>query len=294
MMTEPAARDGHVALLGTGIMGAGLARSMLRAGLAVRAWNRTAARAQALAADGAQVSPTPAEAVRGAGVIVTMLSDGEAVLAAMSAAAAGLQPGQVWAQASTVGPEATGRLAAFAAAHDLVFADSPVVGTRQPAEQGALTVLASGPEQARTALAPVFAAIGQRTTWLGTEPGTASRLKLVVNSWVLALTAAAGEAVALARGLDLDPELFLRAVAGGPLDSRYLEAKAGAILSGDLTASFTVEMAAKDAGLIVAAGEAAGIRLDVAAAAAERLRRAARLGHGAEDMAAAYYASWER
>ncbi len=292
-MAGPPGPGEPVALLGTGIMGAAMARSMLRAGLAVRVWNRTRARAEALVAVGAVTAASPADAVRDARVIVTMLADGDAVLAVMSAARGGLRAGQVWAQASTVGAGAIEELAAFAAEHGLVFADSPVVGTRQPAEQGALTVIAAGPPQARAELEPVFAAIGQRTTWLGTEPGAASRLKLVVNSWVLALTAAAGEAVALAQGLDIDPRVFLQAVSGGPLDSRYLEAKAGAILAGDMTASFTVEMAVKDAGLITAAAAAAGIRLDVAEAAAQRFRRAATLGHATEDMAAAYYASFD-
>jgi len=291
-MSDEAAGSPLVGLLGTGIMGAGMARSMLRAGLAVRVWNRTAARAQALAANGAEVAATPADAVRGAQVIVTMLADGGAVLDAMTAARPGLQAGQVWAQASTVGAPAIDRLAGFARENSLVLVDAPVVGTRQPAEEGALTVLAAGPEQARAALEPVFAAIGRQARWLDGGPGAASRLKLVVNSWVLALTAAAGEAVALAQGFGLDPRLFLDAVAGGPLDSRYLEAKAGAILSGDMSASFTVEMAAKDARLISAAAADAGLRLDVAAAVAERMRRAAELGHAAEDMAAAYYASF--
>jgi 3-hydroxyisobutyrate dehydrogenase len=211
----------------------------------------------------------------------------------MTAAAPGLQDGQVWAQVSTVGLAGLDRLAGFAREHRLVFVDSPVLGTRQPAEQGALTVFAAGPDAARAPLQPVFDAIGRKTVWLGQEPGAASRLKLVVNSWVLAVMSGVAEAIALARGLGVDPQLFVDAVSGGPLDCPYLQTKAGAILKNDFSPSFTAGMAAKDARLIVEAAGSAGVRLDVAMAAAERLRRAVELGHAQEDMAATYFASFD-
>ncbi len=291
MADQPAALP-SVALLGTGIMGAPMGRNMLRAGLPLRAWNRTVAKALALEPDGAQVARTPAEAVGDAQVIVTMLADAEAVADAMQAAAPGLHEGQMWAQVSTVGLTGVAALARLAGEHGLVFVDSPVLGTRQPAEQGRLIVFAAGPDAAKVAVQPVFEAIGSKTVWLGPEPGAASRLKLVVNSWVLAVTSGAAEAIALARGLGVDPQLFVNAVSGGPLDSPYLQTKAGAILKNDFSPSFTAEMAAKDARLIVEAAGSAGVRLDVAAAAAERLRRAVELGHAREDMAATYFASF--
>ena len=280
-----------VALLGTGIMGAAMGRNIARAGLPLRVWNRTRAKAEPLADDGAVIADDPAGAVRDSDVIVTMMSDSGAIEDAMNQAAPGLRPGQVWAQASTVGVEGIQRLAGFAAGHELIFVDCPVLGTRKPAEDGALTVFAAGPGEARDRVGPVFDAIGSTTVWLG-EAGTASRIKLVVNSWVVAVNAAAGEALALARGLDVDPERFLDAISGGPLDCAYLQTKARAILKDDFTPSFTVEMAAKDAGLVAEAGRAHGVQLHVADAVATRLRRAAELGHADEDMAAAYFASF--
>ena len=291
-MVEHAGARPQVALLGSGIMGAGMGRSMLRAGLPLTVWNRTHTKAEALAAEGASVAATPADAVRDAQVIVTMLADGDTVAGTMAAAAPGVRAGQVWAQTSTVGVAALERLARFAREHDLIFVDSPVLGTRQPAEQGALTVFAAGPDEARPFAQPVFDAIGQKTRWLG-EAGTASRLKLVVNSWVLSVTTGAAEALALARGLDIDPRLFLQSVSGGPLDSPYLQTKAAAILEGDFSPSFTVALAGKDARLITEAAEAAGVRLDVAPAVAARFRRAAELGHAEQDMAATYFASFD-
>jgi 3-hydroxyisobutyrate dehydrogenase len=231
--------------------------------------------------------------VQDADVIVTMLADAEVVEDAVNQAAPGLRAGQVWAQTSTVGVAGVDRLAKVTGQHELTFVDAPVLGTRKPAEDGALIVFAAGPGQARDRVEPVFGAIGSKTVWLG-EAGAASRLKLVVNSWVLAVDTVAGEAVALARGLGADPGQFLRAVSGGPLDCAYLHTKAAAILKDDFTPSFTVSLAAKDAGLVVEAGQAGGLHLDVAEAVARKLRRAADLGHADEDMAAAYFACFDR
>ncbi|MER7736912.1 NAD(P)-dependent oxidoreductase [Streptomyces sp. NPDC096538] len=284
-----------VSVLGTGIMGAAMARNLAREGHTVRVWNRTRAKAEPLAADGAHVAGTPAEAVESADVVLTMLYDGPATLETVRAAAPALRPGTAWAQCTTSGMEDVAELAAFAREHDLRFYDSPVLGTRRPAEEGQLTVLAAGPAAGRDTVAPVFDAVGARTVWTGEDGAAASatRLKLVANSWVLAATAAAGETLALAGALDVAPDAFFDLIAGGPLDMGYLHAKAQLILEERLTpAQFAVKTAAKDAALIVRAGERGGVRLDVAAASARRLERAASAGHGDEDMAAAYYASF--
>ncbi|WP_371604512.1 NAD(P)-dependent oxidoreductase [Streptomyces sp. NBC_01220] len=279
-----------VAVLGTGIMGSGMARSLLRAGLDVRVWNRTHARAVPLAADGATVADTAAEAVRGAAVVLTVLNDSTAVAAALTAASDGLHRGQVLLQCSTVGPAATADLAQRAADLGLVYLDAPVSGTRQPAEQGTLTVFVSGPSAARAVTGPVLDAIGQRTVWAGEEPGAASRLKLVVNTWVINMVGAVAECLNLAEGLGVDPRTFLDVMKGGPLDSAYLHGKSAAVLSGDLTPSFALSTALKDTLLILEAAERSGVRLDLTEASAARFARAEEAGHGGEDMIATYYA----
>ncbi|MDX3801642.1 NAD(P)-dependent oxidoreductase [Streptomyces sp. AK04-3B] len=285
-----------VSVLGTGIMGAAMARSIARAGHTVRVWNRTRAKAEPLAADRVHVAATPAEAVKGADVVLTMLYDGPATLEVMREAAPALRTGTAWVQSTTAGIEALADLAAFARAHGLAFFDVPVLGTRQPAEAGQLTVLAAGPSASRAAVTPVLDAVGARIVWTGEDggAGTATRLKLVANSWVIAATAATGEVLALAQSLGVDPNAFFALIEGGPLDMGYLRAKAALILDERLTpAQFAVATAAKDARLIVEAGRGNGVRLDVAAASAERLERAAAQGHGDEDMAAAYFASFD-
>ncbi|HEX4255780.1 MAG TPA: NAD(P)-dependent oxidoreductase [Streptosporangiaceae bacterium] len=298
-MTDHREPEPAVALLGTGTIGLGMGRSLLRAGIPVRAWNRTRRKAEPLYADGALVVDRAADAVRGAGIIVTVLSDGAVTADVLAAARPGLSPGQLWVQASTVGIKWNDELAGLAREQGLTYLDAPVLGSRVPAGQGQLVVLAGGPDDAdararvRTAVQPVFDAIGRSTIWLDTV-GAGTRLKLVASSWVAAVTAATGETLALARGLGTDPQAFLAAVRGGPLDCGYLQAKAGAILAGDYSPDFTTRLAAEATALIVAAGEDAGLNMDVTTAAGARFARATALGHGGDDMAAAFFASFGR
>ncbi|MBM2615510.1 NAD(P)-dependent oxidoreductase [Actinoplanes sp. LDG1-06] len=283
-----------VGLLGTGIMGAAMARNLLKAGHAVRVWNRSADKAAPLAEDGAEVAGTPADAVRDADVVITMLYDGEAVRQVMDEAYPAARSGALWMQSTTVSLEDVDRLAEDAGRHGLVFFDAPVLGTRQPAEAGQLTVLAAGPPEQRDAIAPVFDAVGAKTVWLR-NPGEATRLKLVANSWVLALTHAGAETLSLAEALGVDPDKFLELIAGGPLDNAYLRTKVGLVRGDQLSpASFAVNTAEKDARLIAEAGRRHGVRLDLAEAGAERFRRATEQGHGDKDMAASYYASFDK
>jgi 3-hydroxyisobutyrate dehydrogenase len=281
-----------VAVLGTGIMGEPIARNLLD-GFDVRVWNRTRDKAEPLAGDGATVCDTPREAATGADIVYTMLADATATTDTVTGdvgALAAMGPETVWIQAGTVGLDGIGRLATLAAAAGVGFVDAPVLGTRVPAQNGQLVVLAAGPEELRPRVQPVFDAIGSRTMWVG-EVGDASRLKLVANSWVLAVTTAVGEAFALAQGLDVDPALFLEAIAGGALDLPYAHMKGDLIIKREFPASFPTAGAAKDAGLIVAAGEQAGVHLEVAAAVRRQMETARDSGHGDEDMAAVWYAA---
>jgi 3-hydroxyisobutyrate dehydrogenase len=277
-----------VAVLGTGIMGEPIARNLLRAGIGVRAWNRTRAKAECLAADGAVICAEPAEAADGADAVVTMLHDGDAVEQVIAGVLPAMEEDAVWAQMSTVGADSADRLAELARKREVKFVDCPVLGTKKPAEDGKLIVLASGHRDEN--VEKIFEAVGSRTLWVG-ERTEASRLKLVANSWVLALTTATGEAIALAEAFGLDPRLFLEAIKGGPLDSAYAQLKGDAMINGELPLSFKATAAAKDAGLVAAAGRAAGARPRVAEAVREQFRRTVELGHGTEDMAAVFYAA---
>jgi 3-hydroxyisobutyrate dehydrogenase len=194
----------------------------------------------------------------------------------------------VWVQATTVGLEATDRLAAHASERGVTFADCPVLGTKQPAEQGELTVLASGPEEVRERCAPIFDAIGSRTLWLGAA-GAGTRMKLVANAWLLALTAALGEALVLAEALDLDPGAFLEMIDGAPMGLPYAQIKGRAMLEDRLgEANFRLALAEKDARLMLEAAESLGLSPAVMRSVRESYARAREAGHGDEDMAAVY------
>jgi len=279
----------RVAVLGTGIMGAPMARNLRAAGHEVRAWNRSAEKAQPLAEDGVEVADSVDEAIGGADVVVTMLADAEAVEAVAADALAGMD-GAVLAQMSTIGLPATERLAERAAAAGIAFVDAPVSGTRQPAEQGELVVLASGAEDVRKRVDPVFDAVGTKTVWLGAA-GDGQRLKLVLNAWLLGMTEALAEAIALAEGLGVDPRTFLETIDGAPVGAPYAQLKGPMMIEGEFPPAFPLALAVKDAGLALEAADAAGLRLSALAAAGEQMRRAAEAGHGDEDMAATIHAS---
>lgn len=276
-----------VALLGTGTMGAAMAGNLATAGFPLRVWNRNADRAKPLARAGATVAGSPGEAVTGADIVITMLWDADSVASALDQAGDALAPGTVWVQMSTVGVEGAQHLAEMAERRELVFVDAPVLGSRKPAEDGTLVVLASGPDSAQLVVAPIFEAMGSRTMWVG-PAGAGTRLKLVANAWVLTMIEGIAECMALAGALGVDPELFLKAVRGGAMDAPYLSMKGHAILSGDYDPAFTLSGAAKDADLILDAASVAGADIGVLQAVRDHLARAVADGHGNLDMAATY------
>jgi 3-hydroxyisobutyrate dehydrogenase len=298
-----------VAVLGAGgKMGLPMTRNMARAGIPVRAWNRNRDRAAALEAEGVYLADSPADAARDAAIVVTMLSDEDAVLAVMDGPDGALSTmdganhrngdrtddpygldHNLWLQMSTIGEVATLHCADLANTRGVGFVDAPVVGARQLAEAGGLVVLESGPEEARPRLDPIFDAIGQRTVRAG-EAGAGSRLKTVVNSWVLTIVEAAAETTALAQGVDLDPGLFFAVIEGGALDQPYLRLASQAMMEGDFTPDFRLALAAKDA---VLARDAAAVRdldLPMIEAIARRMADGAQ-EHGDQDYNATYLLS---
>jgi 3-hydroxyisobutyrate dehydrogenase len=198
----------------------------------------------------------------------------------------------VWLQTSTVGVAAIERLAALAAEHHVALVDAPVLGTKQPAEKGELLVLAAGPPELRPRCAPVFDAIGSQTHWIGGEPGAASRLKLVLNSWLAGIVEALSETIALARAIGVEPAQFLDVLDGTPLGMPYAQLKGrpmAAMRFDDV--AFPLALAHKDVRLVLEAARGAGVELPLLEAAEHQFERAIELGHGDEDMAAVHYAS---
>jgi 3-hydroxyisobutyrate dehydrogenase len=275
----------RVAFLGTGIMGLPMARNVAQANIEVRAWNRTAEKAEPLRDEGAEVVTEPAQAVEGADLLVTMLTDADAVLSVVDEALLEAAGDALWVQMSTIGLEGTERCAELALATEVELVDAPVLGTKQPAEKGALTVLASGPDSSRQRCEPLFDAVGQRTLWLG-PTGEGTRMKLVANAWVVSLIESLGETIAFAEGVGADPKGFLEAIEGGPMDSAYAQMKGTAMIERSFEAAFPLKHAAKDAGLVLDAAAEAGMALPLLEAVRSQMQRSIELGHGDEDLSA--------
>ncbi|MGH8860454.1 MAG: NAD(P)-dependent oxidoreductase [Jatrophihabitantaceae bacterium] len=272
----------RIAVLGTGIMGAGMARSLRRAEHEVTVWNRTAARAEPLAADGIALALSVTAAVTGADAVITMLYDTYSTLAVADEVVAALGDDAVWIQSGTVGPEGARRIAALGGSQ----VDAPVLGTKKPAEEGKLVVLASGPARLIEIAKPVFDSIGRRTVVVGESIGQASALKLACNAWIALITAGTAQSLAFASALGVDPALFLAAIAGAPVDSAYAQLKGAAMLSEDWTTSFAVDGVTKDVGLMIDAASSAGFPTGLLEAVRSLFRKASASGHGDDDMAA--------
>ena len=278
-----------IAFLGTGRMGGPMAANLARAGFRVQAWDRTASHAAALVKDGASAAASPAEAVKGAQILITMLADGPATEQALRGpdGEIDIDPGLIWVQMATVGMEWTERFVNTATRYQVSFFDAPVSGSQGPAEAGELIILASGPSWMREAVDPLFAALGRATTWLG-PAGSGTRAKLVLNNWLADLAEMTAETLSFARQLDLDPAQIVDVLASTPLGSPYAIQKARTMLSGDFTPAFALKHALKDADLAAQAAQAAGAELTLTSALLPRWRRAAAAGHADDDLAAIY------
>jgi 3-hydroxyisobutyrate dehydrogenase len=274
-----------VAVLGTGAMGHGMAGSALRAGIPTIVWDRRVEAAGDLAELGAQVSPTAADAARRAAIVVTMVTDADAVIsiARDQGMLAALAPGAIWAQMSTIGVAGIDRVAAMVRSErpDVLLLDAPVSGSKDPAERGQLTIFASGPAEARSRVGPLFGALGQRTFWVG-EAGAGTRLKLVNNTWLAFANEAVAASVALGRRLGLETTTMMDALGGSSLVSPWQAAKLVRIADGDFSAQFALSLALKDVHLALqAAGEG---QFAVLACLADEWQRAADQGLGGQDL----------
>jgi 3-hydroxyisobutyrate dehydrogenase len=274
-----------LAVLGLGTMGRAMASSALRAGISTVVWDRNLDLARRFVDPGAEVAETVATAVQAVDVTITMVTDAEAV----TSIATGLDmleamaSGAVWAQMSTIGVEATETSAAPVARRrpDVSFLDAPVSGSKVPAEQGRLTIFASGPEAARAKVDPVFAAIGQRTIWLG-PVGAGSRMKLVNNTLLAFGAEGVANSLALAHRLGLETGLVLDAFEGGPLLSPWEAGKFRRIEAGDYSPEFPLRLALKEVHLALEHGGPE--HFSVLASLAQEWEEIVEQGGGDEDV----------
>ena len=274
-----------VAFLGIGTMGHAMASRALGAGIPTIVWNRDLKATRDLADLGADVAASPADAASRVAIVVTMVTDADVVLAIAKdqGMLAGLAPGAIWVQMSTIGVAGIERVQALVASErpDVVLIDAPVSGSKEPAEQGQLTIFASGPAVARSRLVPLFDALGQRTIWVGAV-GAGSRLKLVANVWLALGAEAVNTSVALAHRMGLETEAVADALGGGPLVSHWQAAKLERIAEGDFSAQFALSLALKDVHLAL---EAAGRqRFQALACLADEWQKVVDSGLGESDL----------
>jgi 3-hydroxyisobutyrate dehydrogenase len=238
-----------LAVLGLGTMGRAMAGSALRNGIPTVVWNRQLDVARRMADHGAEVATSVADAVKAADITITMVTDAKAVMsiAVDLGLLEALPAGAVWAQMSTIGVEGTASISAIVERQrpDVLFLDAPVSGSKVPAVQGKLTIFASGSEQARPKADPVFAAIGQRTVWLG-PVGTGSRMKLVNNTLLAFAAEGVANSLALAHQLGLEIPSVRDAFDGGPLVSPWMAGKLSRIEDDNYSPEFPLALALKD------------------------------------------------
>ncbi|MBO1283743.1 NAD(P)-dependent oxidoreductase [Streptomyces sampsonii] len=231
----------RIAFLGLGSMGAPMARRLLAAGHPLTVWNRTASRAEPLRAEGAQVALSPAEAVLGTGIVVTMLAGPEALDAVAEEVLPALGRGTVWAEMSTVGPDAVAALRERLP-QGVTLVDAPVMGSVDAAASGSLQVLAGG--EADGPVAEVLERFGS-VRRCG-PPGSGAALKVVLINAMIGGVAVVAESLRLADALGIDPAGAREALAAGPMGGAVRRALSD-------SAHYTLDLAAKDVDLAVGA-----------------------------------------
>ena len=273
-----------VAVLGIGTMGHGMAISALQAGIPTIVWNREPEATRDLAELGAEVAESAADGARRAPIVVTMVTDADAVvsIAGDQGMLAALSPGAIWVQMSTIGVTGIERVAAMVDDQrpDVTLVDAPLSGSKEPAEKGQLTIFASGPDEVRSRLAPLFDALGQRTIWVGAV-GAGSRVKIVNNIWLAFAAEGVSASVALARRLGLETETLVDVLGGGTLMSPWQAAKLQRIAKDDFSAQFALSLALKDVHLAL---QAADNRLAVLACLADEWQEVVDHGLGDQDL----------
>lgn len=277
-----------VAVLGAGALGAAIATRLGEGGFDVCLWNRTAARAESVAAETDRVvaAGTIATAVADADVVLTVLRDGPAVAAVAEEMLAAMRPDAVWVQVSTVGPAEARKLRDTAAAHGIAFLDAPVSGSTPQAQQGALVWLVAGPEAPVNLARPVLERLGKEIKVVGAEV-EGSALKLALNTWLAASAVGIADVLKVCDALDLPHETLVNTLQATPLAMPYAFAKIDLIEKRQYPLGFAVDLALKDVDLTL---ENAKLKLPFVEAVRERLKATVDAGHGREDVAAVYEA----
>jgi 3-hydroxyisobutyrate dehydrogenase/glyoxylate/succinic semialdehyde reductase len=278
----------QIGFIGLGIMGSRMAANLVRGGTAVTVYNRTAERTRPLSEAGARVATSASDAARDADVVITVLSDPEAVrqvAVGEGGFLSAMRAGSLWVDCSTVDPAFVREMAAAAAEHGVRYLDAPVAGSKVPAERGELLFLVGGVAEDVAQAEPLFSVMGKRTIHAGSV-GSGASLKLCNNLMLGAAMLAFGEAVAAGRAMGLDEEILLEALTTSPVSAPFLSLKRNKVRDADWAVEFPLKHQHKDLHLLLETAYAAGLPLPLAATAKERYGDARAHGLGEVDFSA--------
>ncbi len=253
----------QIGFIGLGIMGRGMSRNLLKAGYTVRVWNRTPARMDELAADGAVPAATPARLAAASDIVIVCVSDTpdvEAVILGPQGVAEGAKPGVLLIDMSTISPQATRTIAARLAEKGVGMLDAPVSGGSEGAARGTLTIMVGGREEDFARAMPVLQAMGKTITHMG-DHGAGQMTKLVNQTLVVGNALAMCEALLLAQAGGLDLQKTIEALGAGAAGSWMWSNRGPQIVRRDWRPGFTVDLQQKDVRLVLQAGDQLGVPL---------------------------------
>lgn len=279
-----------VAFIGLGIMGSRMAANLHEAGHDLAVHNRTKEKADTLLVRGATWADTPAEAVKGAEVVITMLAHPGAVEAAAFGETGFLgvmNPGALWVDSSTLNPPGSQKLARGAEARGVRFLDAPVAGSKPQAEAGQLVFFVGGDAADVETAKPLFEAMGSRVVYAGGH-GMGTSLKMVVNHLLASSMTSFAEATRLGEALGIPQTLLLDTLIGGPVTPPYLTGKRGKLESGDYDPEFPLKWMYKDLEMVVDAADQAGVPVPLADLVKARYQDATERGWGETDFSGMY------
>ncbi|MCB9497359.1 MAG: NAD(P)-dependent oxidoreductase [Fibrobacteria bacterium] len=277
----------EAAFLGMGIMGSRMAANLAKGGHRVRVWSRSSAKAEELAASGCVVAASVAEAVRGAEVVFTMVSDPPAVEALSHELLASMDPGCIWVDSSTIGPEASKDMASRARSRGMRFLDAPVSGSLGLAASAKLIFQVGGDAADIEAVRPAFQCMGSHVVHAGSV-GSGSALKLVTNLLMAQELSAWAESLRLAEALGLDPDMVQDAILPSAVAPAFLGFKRRKIQEADWSPEFPLKHAVKDLRLALGLAEANGLTLSQGRVAASLYERALDAGKGDLDLSVVF------
>ncbi len=257
----------NIAFLGLGTMGLPMAANLIKAGYAVRVWNRSHAPVEAIAAQGGHAAADPRTAAEGADVLISILADDQATRAVVldGQALAALKPGAIHVNMGTVSVALAEELAELHRARGVHYIAAPVLGRVNVAQAGKLNILAAGDAQALQTVRPLFEVLGQKTWFFGARPEQANAVKLAVNFMIASAIGTMGEATALAQGHQVDKAAFLEMITATVFAAPVYQGYGASIAQDKFEpAGFKLALGLKDVRLALEAGEKARVPMPMA------------------------------